>query len=711
MSFMLIIALMAQNTKVVDVHFTEVSPKIDGIIEGIWETADSAHNFVQYEPYAKEEPEQKTSVYVLQDEENLYFAFRCYADKYRPFGCFTKDEDYLRVSIDPFGSKSTGYYFLIFASGLFWDGWVLDDGRNWDDTWEGVWYRGVQLYEDRLEVEIKIPFKSIRYKKGLDEWGVQFLRYTVTNHETDYWTEVDQAEGELVSKWGILKGINPQATGYYFELYPEAYIKYDQDWFYDAANNLDSTTKEVKPSASLNLKWDITPQTTLNATMYPDFAQIESDPFTLNLSRYPTYLQERRPFFIEGRDIFHMSDFGDWGFFEDLELYYSRRVGKSVNGNAIPIIGGLKFTHKSQDWNIGLLSAYTEEYEIDDSYTEPYRGFGIFRVKRNIKHTADLGFLFSGTMENEDNYNYAMGIDGVYRNGADQFIVQGAISERNDKQGFALTTGFHKLFESFRVFGSAIVVQDSFDVSDIGFVPWAGLESYRLYAGPYKTFAHGFLRELGANAGINVTQEPGDTNWSYNGLIEIIPEYRNRWGNYLSFGYGKQYEADTNYISRSFNLNTWGQLFSQHIDFGCWYGYTYNYSRGFLAYQGSNWFSLSYSIIPNLSTGVRTNLWIEWDTTNTIITMVDRLRPNFFVRFTADMSLSIFSEFVMVTPGSDFNEFELYSIRPGMLFTWNFRPKSWLYIAFNDYHAQDNTGALQHQYLIGAVKAKYLLYF
>ena len=219
------------------------------------------------------------------------------------------------------------------------------------------------------------------------------------------------------------------------------------------------------------------------------------------------------------------------------------------------------------------------------------------------------------------------------------------------------------------------------------------------------------MRELGANAGINVTQEPGDTNWSYNGLIEIIPEYRNRWGNYLSFGYGKQYEADINYISRSFNLNTWGQLFSQHIDFGCWYGYTYNYSRGFLAYQGSNWFSLSYSIIPNLSTGVRTNLWIEWDTTNTIITMVDRLRPNFFVRFTADMSLSVFSEFVMLTPGSDFSEFELYSIRPGMLFTWNFRPKSWLYIALNDYHAQDNAGALQHQYLIGAVKAKYLLYF
>ena len=711
MSFILIIALMAQGSKTVEVRFTEVAPDIDGMIEDIWQTADSAYNFVQYEPYEKEEPEQKTSVYVLQDEENLYFAFRCYADKYAPFACFTKDEDNIRVSIDPFGSKRTGYYFLVFASGLIWDGWVLDDGRNWDDTWEGIWYRGIHLYEDRLEVEIKIPFKSIRYKKDLDEWGVQFLRYTSTNHETDYWTEVDRSEGELVSKWGTLKGVNPKATGYYFELYPEGYVRYDQYWFYDAANNVDSTTTEIKPSASLNLKWDMTPQTTLNATIYPDFAQIESDRFTLNLSRYPTYLQERRPFFIEGRDIFHMSDFGDWGFFQNLELYYSRKIGKSVNGNAIPIIGGLKFTHKSKDWNIGLLSAYTDEYEIDESYTEPYRSFGVFRLKRNVMQTADLGFLFSGTMENEDNYNYAMGIDGVYRKGVNQIIVQGAMSEKDEKRKFAFTSGFHTLLKDFRIFGSAMVVQDSFDVSDIGFMPWAGMKRYRLFAGPYKTFARGFLRELGATAEIRVTQEPGDSNWSYNGLVEIVPEYRNRWGNYLSFSYGKQYEADTNYNFRSFDLNTWGQLFNQHLDFGCWYGYTYNYMRGFPAYQGSNWFSLSYSIIPNLSTGVRTNLWIEWDTTNTIISMMPSIRPNFFARFTADMSLSIFSEFVMTTPGSDLNATELYSVRPGLLFSWNFRPKSWLYIALNDYHAQDNTGALQHHYLIGAVKAKYLLYF
>ncbi|GAI77788.1 unnamed protein product [marine sediment metagenome] len=224
------------------------------------------------------------------------------------------------MGIDTFGSKTTAYYFQVFASGIFQDGWVLDNGRTFDDSWEGVWYRAVKLYDDRFEVEIKIPFKSIRYKKGLVKWGITFVRYTAHNREVVCWNEFLQKEGVLISKYGTLTGINPQATGYYFELYPEGYLRYDKDWVKD--------TTKFKPSMSLNFKWDLTPQTTLNATVYPDFAQIESDPFELNLSRYPTYLDERRPFFLEGKEIFRMADFGDMGFFDPLEIFYSRKTGK-----------------------------------------------------------------------------------------------------------------------------------------------------------------------------------------------------------------------------------------------------------------------------------------------------------------------------------------------------------------------------------------------
>lgn len=703
---LLLIFLTANNDKTVEVRFTDVSPKIDGVIEDVWLQADSAYDFVQYIPYEKTEPSEKTVVYVLQDKNNLYFAFRCYAEKHKPIASFTTDEDYVVVRIDPFGSKTTGYYFTVFGSNLYYDGWIHDDGRTEDDSWEGVWYQNIKLYDDRLEAEIKIPFKSIRYKKGLDQWGIQFMRHIADNLEDDYWTEVLQQEGDLVSKWGTLTNINPQATGYYFELFPEAYVRYDRDEVEDST--------EFKPSLSLNFKWDVTPQTTLNATIYPDFAQIESDPYTLNLFQYPVYLNERRPFFIEGTDIFRLSDFGPHNdFFQTLDIFYSRRVGKSMNGDAVPIIGGLKLTNKSKNWNFGMLGAYTDEYTgiiYNDTIFEPNRGFSVIRAKHKVFETSDIGMLFSGTMVDKDDYNYSFGLDGVYRKGANQLIVQGALSDKSEKRGWAMSSGYMGYMGSFRTRAAVEVVHDSFDVSDIGFVPWAGRKRFNVSCGPYKTYPTGSFRDLYFGPGITITQEPGNTNWSKLGSIEINPNFRNNWGIYAGITAGPYYEADTNYFHRSVNFNAWGPLFGNYFLFWCNYSYSYNYRRGFLAYQGANSLTFHYSVMQQMRVGLRSNLWIEWDMLNTIMAITPRLRPYIEYRFNAGMKLDIFSEFVMETPGTDFGETDLLSVRTGLLFSWNFSPKSWLYIALNDYREQDQ-GEIKPQYLIGAVKVKYLFYF
>lgn len=696
-----------EENKVIEVHFTEQAPRIDGVIEDIWDTADSAYDFVQFEPYEKTPATERTVVYVLQDENNLYFAFRCYAEQAPPTACLTADEDDIRIGIDPFGSKTTAYYFQVFGSNIRYDGWILDDGRTYDDSWDGVWYRAIKIYDDYYDVEIKIPFKSIRYKKGLDEWGIIFGRYIAHNREYDLWKEFSQREGILTSKYGILKGVNPQAHGYYFEIYPEGYIRndtYEDDVFENFGEN-------TELSASLNLKWDITPQTTINATINPDFAQIESDPFTLNLSRYPTYFDERRPFFLEGMDIFRMSEFGGWGFFDPLEIFYSRRIGKSLNGDAVPIIGGLKLTSQSKDWNVGVLGAYTDEYAVDDSVVEPDRWFGVMRAKRRILHNSDVGVLFSGTRADTDDYNYALGVDGVYRAGANQFVVQSAVSDQSGKQGWAVDAGYFGYLGSFVTFTSARVISDSFDVSNIGFVPWVGEKQVLFMTGPYRQYDTGAIRDFFVAPGVIVVQEPGEEDWSVLGLVEWNTDFRNNWGFDMNLGAGKAYEADTDYVYRSFNLSVWGRIYGNHINFGCNYEYSYNYARGFLAYQGGNWFSYSYSIIPNLSAGLATNYWIEWDDNNSIIAMWPRLRPQIFIRFNADMNLSIFDELVYAIPETNWGETELLTNRVGMLFSWNFLPKSWLYIALNDYRAQDEFGDLQHQYTISAIKAKYLVYF
>ena len=387
--YILMVLVATSRAKTVSVNFTNTTPKIDGMIEDVWQQADSVDDFVQYTPYEKSEPTERTVVYVLQDEANLYFAFRCYTGDRRPVASPTGDEDYVTVKIDPFGSKTTGYYFWVFASDQIWDGWLFDDGRSNDDSWEGVWFRGVRLYEDRYEVEISVPYKSIRYKKGLTYWGVQFKRSIPFTGEVDFWTEVLQSEGDLISKWGVLTDVDPQVTGFHFELYPEGYLRYDRNLFGDST--------DIKPSISLNLKWDVTSQMTANGTIYPDFAHIESDPFTLNLDQYPVYLEERRPFFLEGADIFRMSDFGPGrGFFQPVNIFYSRKIGRSINGDAVPITAGLKLTNKTADWNVGALAVRTDDYTVVDSTIDPARWFGAVRAKRRVFNNSDIGFQWSG---------------------------------------------------------------------------------------------------------------------------------------------------------------------------------------------------------------------------------------------------------------------------------------------------------------------------
>ena len=112
-----------------------------------------------------------------------------------------------------------------------------------------------------------------------------------------------------------------------------------------------------------------------------------------------------------------------------------------------------------------------------------------------------------------------------------------------------------------------------------------------------------------------------------------------------------------------------------------------------------------------MSAGFSGNLWIEWDTLENTVAMTPLFRPNVNFRFNADMSLNIFDEFVMSTPKTEIGNTELYSNRLGLLFSWNFKPKSWLYIAVNDYQEQDALGSLKPQYRIAAVKVKYLIYF
>ncbi len=692
----LLFCLFLAQEKTVELRYTEVPPKIDGFIENIWLQADSAYDFIQWRPNDRIPTGEPTVVYFLADDNNLYIAFRCYTPGREPFASFKALEDHIWFYLDTFNSKSTAYMFAVCLSGHYDDGLMLEDGRVQDMSWDYVWFYGVKKYDERYEVEVRIPFKSIRYKKGLDEWGINLRRWHIQNYEVSNWTEVLQEEGMQISKFGTLTNVHPKSKGYYIELLPEGFFRYDRIG--------DST--DYTPSLSFNFKWDPTSQITLNGTINPDFAHIESDPYSLNLSRYPVRLEERRPFFIEGNEIFRMSHLG-FPFFSSLDIFYTRRLGKPLpDGGSVPVLGGLKLINKGREWNFGVLGAYT-----DSTDGEPDRGFAIAKVNRAVLDNSEIGILFSGTRTSPDDYNYAACFDGAYRSGPSQFILQSALSDKNAKRGYAISSGGVYRTNNLIAVGSFITVDDSFDVYDMGYVPWQGLTDLYIAAGPAGYPETGPILRYYLEPGINLTKHPDTDQWSKFASLFFESQFRNMWGFNIYTQVGRQYEADTNYLYREIETSIWSGLRpNMNLYFGFNYAYCYNYWRSWIASQLWIWHWMSFVPTSRLSLITSGNFVFEWDPDGSIAAITPIWEPRIELKISHNIDISLYSEFVITTDEGDLGTAEIYSNRIGFLFAWNFMPKSWLYVAFNDFRENIGDG-LTLQQRIGAIKAKYLLYF
>ncbi|MDH5683997.1 MAG: carbohydrate binding family 9 domain-containing protein [candidate division WOR-3 bacterium] len=708
MIFLLLLTLITSIDKRIEIRFTETAPRIDGHIEDVWYQADSITDFIQSYPDEASEPTERSVVYVLQDNNNLYVAFRCYAVKHPPVAQLYGMEEEVTLHIDPMDSKSMGYFFKVYASGLYHDGLILDNGANWDWSWSGVWYNAVSLEHDRFEIEMMIPFKSIRYKKEAKEWGINFERIIAHNRENDHWIEIKEKEGGFqVSKFGKLIGIIPKAHGYYFELYPEGFLRLDQ--------NPEEKAK-VKPRASMNFKWDMTRQTTINATVLPDFAQIEADPTQFNLSRYELWLSEQRPFFLEGSEIFRMRGIGE-GPFEPLNIFYSRRIGKAIGQEPIPILSGLKLTSRSKTWSFGALSAYTDRLTDTASIIlEPRRGFAVLSGKKQFSTITDLGVLFAGTMANPDTYNYAIGTDFGLCSGPHRSAIQAAFSDQNGKLGWALNSGYSGMIGDLATYGLVRVISDSFSVQDIGFVPWAGQKLIQGGSGPYYIWRGKAVRSFMLIPGFVLNQEPGSKDFSYTATVYSNIDFRNNWGTDLDAGIGKTFEADTSFLGRYLHLSFWGSGLKYNFGLGGNYNYGFNYRQGFLASNYSDWFNFTYYYATRVALMLNVNNWWEYDPDGKLIWVTSILRPKIDFRISARLSFNVYDELVFVTPETKFGKTELATNRIGFLFSWNFKPKSWLFIAFNDYSVdetlfEEDGNKLSLINRVGAIKVRYLLYF
>lgn len=705
------------NSKALILLKTDAKISIDGKIDKAWENADSVTNFFQLDPFYAETPKVKTVAKVLTDEDALYCLMICYDDKkYIQANSGLHDGftgDIVSIMLDTFGDKQTAYKFAVNASGVTSDSRMLDDARNRDYSWDGIWDAASKIYDWGFVVEMKIPYKSIKYDKNLTEWGLDFDRWRSYDKEDLYWCEYERNEGMRISKFGklIFGDFKPSESGLNLEIYPVAFtkLKYIEDNKY-----------KFDPSAGLDVFYNPSEQLTFQLTANPDFAQIEADPFSFNISRYESYFSEKRPFFTQGNEVFNPSGReNNTGFYRPLELFYSRRIGKLLpDGQEVPLTFGTKAFGRFQDWEYGGFVATTAETRYTDdgeNLTEPRALFGSGRIKKQIVGNSTLGVLFVGKQTKNNTYG-VIDVDGAIRSSQWQLSYQFARSFVNSAGDYASSIGFTNFNESWANLFRLRAIGKNFDVQQIGFVPWKGTLETVALTGPIWYFKEGTIRNMFVYFGPYINYEDADLYTDRGGVVGFNMQFRDGWGYEVSAEYYKSKDNDVVYNSYSLNLSSWfdiSQKWSGNLYGG--YSHTYNFGREYLA--AYSWLGINFEWKPLniLETGTSYNMFIEGNPEGKIEDITYNARPYFSITPVNNLNFRVYVDNVFVKSTD-----RMERIIAGFLFSWNFLPKSWIYLALNEVRDRSDLYDINNNLLpnkmhttdrAGVFKIKYLYYF
>ncbi|MCC7034066.1 MAG: carbohydrate binding family 9 domain-containing protein [Acidobacteria bacterium] len=394
---------------------------VDGAFdEDVWQHTTPVSGFVQSEPRDGEPATERTEVRLAYDRQNLYIAATLF-DSEPGLGVvneirkdFRNDQDTFEVILDPFADRRNGFVFATNREGARADQQVANEGREINASWDAVWFVRTRQSEDRWTVEMALPFRSLRFERGLqDVWGINFSRRVRRKNEVDFWSPVPRAYNlARVSLAGDLTGLPAVSPGRNLQVKP-----------YVLARTVRPTGRGTvfDPDARLGLdvKWGVTPALTLDLTANPDFAQVEADELQVNLTQFSQFYPEKRDFFIENSGMFYVGDAARNNRVtttptpdEDLLLFHSRRIGLGADGTALPIYGGARLTGRAGAYELGLLSL-----QVQGTEQSPGNNYTVFRARRNLRPGSDIGAIFMSRQSAESgaDFNRVYGVDANVR--------------------------------------------------------------------------------------------------------------------------------------------------------------------------------------------------------------------------------------------------------------------------------------------------------
>lgn len=404
---------------------------LDGIPnEEAWNSVAWSGDFIQWKPNEGKAPAQPTQFKILYDEKYLYVAYHC-IDKYPDSIIKRMDRrdqfpgDWVEINIDSYHDQRTAFSFTLSVSGVRGDEFVSNDGNNWDVNWNPIWFAQTHIAETGWTAEVKIPFSQLRYGNEADKtWGIQVTRRIFRQDEMSTWQYIPQNSGVWVSRFGELNGLKNIPLHRQVEIAP--YVTIQADKYKKVNGNPFATGFDSRVTGGLDGKFAVTNDLILDFTVNPDFGQVEADPSQVRIDGFQNFFEERRPFFMESRNIFDYQLTGSeaGGDYDSDLLFYSRRVGSSPHtspklGNneyvKMPqntsILGAAKFSGKTRKgWSIGILESITEREmaTIDNSgdkrkeLVEPLTSYFVGRLQKDINGGKTvLGGIF--TAVNRDN--------------------------------------------------------------------------------------------------------------------------------------------------------------------------------------------------------------------------------------------------------------------------------------------------------------------
>ena len=404
---------------------------LDGRLDdAAWSAAQPVELTAQRDPDEGQPPSERTEIRVLVGDNAIYIGARMHdSEPNRIVRRLVRRDadvasDFLTIRLDARHDHLTSFVFDVYPAGNKGDASVGSDGFG-DSSWDPIWDVATSIDSAGWVAEIRIPLSQLRYDRSADDWGIQVTRFIQRKQEEDVLSYVPRNENAGANRYGHLTGMRGLPSSRRLEIMPYTSARGEFQDIPSADPFRDGS--DLFGSAGADVKMGLTSDLTMDLTINPDFGQVEVDPAVVNLSDFEVVFDEKRPFFVEGSDLFRFGQLNTFNSFGTPDVFFSRRIGRTPQGfisdpnatfvdapDQTTIAAAAKVTGKTRSgWSIALLDATTLEEEghyvttgssaVQSEAVEPLTNYFVGRVRRELRQgNTAIGTLFTAVNRSLD---------------------------------------------------------------------------------------------------------------------------------------------------------------------------------------------------------------------------------------------------------------------------------------------------------------------